>query len=183
MPTEAPDSRGVPGRGIYIRGVRHPVGLAKDRLVPCLKNVSDVVVFTVIIPAVSAEDALHYAADRLRLAFEQQVNVVRHQAERVDEEWRAGFLLGDKCEKPKSILVSMENILPVISAGNNMIKAALNLDPKLPRHMCEMISGINEYRRIADPTPGFFYSPREGEDFSDAVSRFFKKDCNSDELK
>ena len=49
----------------------------------------------------------------------------------------------------------MENILSVIAASDNMIKSTLNLNPQLPCHMAKMISGTEEYRRIADPTTGF----------------------------
>lgn len=67
----------------------------------------------------------------------------------------------------------MENILSIIPTGNNMIKPSLNLDPKLPRHMCEMITGMTEYRRIAYPTPGFVFPVAEILVFSEELADMY----------
>ena len=55
------------------------IALTKDGLMPPLKNVSYMLVPSIIIAAVSAEDPLHDVADSIRLAFKQQMDVVGHQ--------------------------------------------------------------------------------------------------------
>jgi len=44
-------------------------------------------------------------------------------------------------------LARMKNILTVVATGDQMIKTAFDLDPELPCHIAEMITGISQNRR------------------------------------
>src|SRR5688572_33342661 len=41
----------------------------------------------------------------------------------------------------------MKNVLSVVAAGDQVIKTALQLDPKIPRHTLEIIARISQNRR------------------------------------
>jgi len=115
------------------------VALTKYGLMPSLKNMSYVLVSSIVITAVSAEDSLHYLSDRLGLAFKQQMNVVGHQTVSVEKERRADLLFEEKGEKLVSVFRRMKDLLAVVASGDQMIKPARNLNPKSPSHIVEII--------------------------------------------
>lgn len=84
-------------------GAQIHVRLTKDRFVSPLKNVPDFAVFSIVILAVSGQHSKHYPPDRLRLPFDQQVEVVRHQA--VCIEIKAELLLLDGEQRNKLPLI------------------------------------------------------------------------------
>jgi len=55
------------------------IRLTKDRLVPPLEYMAHILIFPIVILAVPLQHSLHHLADRLRLTFDQEMKVVRHQ--------------------------------------------------------------------------------------------------------
>ena len=70
------------------------IRLTKDRLVPALKQMADLLVLTVVILAVGGQHPLHDPADGIVLHLDQEVNVVRHQAIAVEIERELRLLNG-----------------------------------------------------------------------------------------
>ncbi len=93
-----------------------------------LKHMANVPVPAVVVLAVSGQNPLHYLPDRVRLPLDQQVNVVRHQAERVKIESRSFFLFSEQRKKLLTVVRRMKHILPVIAACDHMIKP--NFQPR-----------------------------------------------------
>ena len=67
---------------------RNFAGLAPifSRLVPALKDMSDMAVAAIIVLAVPGKHAMHDPSDGFRLPFDEQVKVIRHQTICVEEE-------------------------------------------------------------------------------------------------
>ena len=110
------------------------VALAEDRLMSSLKNMPDPAITAVIILTVAGQDPLHCAAKSFILAFDQQVQVVRHQTIGIEVETRPLLLFGKQREKPLMVVAGMKNVPPVIATGDHMIKSTLNLDSSTPCH-------------------------------------------------
>lgn len=64
------------------------------------------------------------------LEVRQSADVVRHQAPSVEEERCLFFLCGDQCEKFLKVLVGMKDVLPVVSASDDMIEPTALLLPE-----------------------------------------------------
>ena len=88
---------------------------------PALKDVPYVSVLTVVILAVTCQQTLHHPPDALDLTFDQQVNVVRHQAVGVKKEPAGRLLLCEKSEELLMIGLRVKDILPVIPPRDHMV--------------------------------------------------------------
>jgi hypothetical protein len=62
------------------------------------------------------------------------VNVVGHEAIRVKKKWQLVFLNFEKRKKLSVVITAVEDRLPVISAGDDMIETACDLNSGFPRH-------------------------------------------------
>jgi hypothetical protein len=69
------------------------VRLAKNRLVPPLKEVADLLVLSVVIVTVACQDPLHKTADRANAPLNQQMKMIRHQTVGIKIEREPGLLM------------------------------------------------------------------------------------------
>ena len=77
---------------------------------------------------------MHYPPNIIRSALDQQMNVVRHQAIGVEVERQFVLLIADQREKLHKIPRIVEDVLPIDTTGDQMIKPALNFQPWSSRH-------------------------------------------------
>jgi hypothetical protein len=75
------------------------VGLAQYRLIAALKDVTHLLVFSVVVLAVAGKDSLHDAADWIVLHLDEQVEVIGHEAVGVKEEGELGFLIAEEASQ------------------------------------------------------------------------------------
>ena len=68
------------------------IRLAENRFVASLKEVTDLVVLSIVILTVGGQHSLHDSTDGIVLHLDQQMNVVRHQAIGVKIEGKFRFL-------------------------------------------------------------------------------------------
>ena len=116
-------------------------------------------VLSVVILAVAGQDPLHDPAYRFSLPLQQQMKMIRHQAVGVKKKAELCLLDRQQREEFLEVRVRVKDRLPVVSAGDEMIKPARNPGSRsschnvarilLPRD--RMTSIIN--RRIDDLTP------------------------------
>ena len=69
------------------------IRLTENRFVPSLQEMPDASMSTVIILAIAGQHAVHDPPDRVRLPFDQQVHVIRHQAIGIEEERKSLLLV------------------------------------------------------------------------------------------
>ena len=67
---------------------------------------------------------MHDAVNRVRLSLNQQVNVIGHQAIRVKKVRQLVFLNFQQRKKLLIVIIAMENRLPIISSGDEVIETA-----------------------------------------------------------
>lgn len=122
--------------------------LAEDGFVAALKKMADPAVFAVVILTVSGQHAMHYSPDRVRPAFDQEMNVIRHQAKSVQEERQFILLGGQKREELFVIFASTKYLLPVIPTCDNVVKSTLDLDPCLACHVVGILQIDKRFCKI-----------------------------------
>jgi hypothetical protein len=106
------------------------IALAEDRLVASLKQVADLSVLAIVILAIGGEEPLHHPADVVILSFDEQMNVIGHQAVGVKIEGQLGLLLGKLKEELAIVVVRAEDELTIVATGDDVIEAALDLDSR-----------------------------------------------------
>jgi|ERR1051325_1118360 len=96
---------------------------------------------------------MHDAADCVPLPFNQQMHMIIHQAVGIEQEGQLTFLNLEELQKLLIVFGSFENCAPIISARDQMIKAALNVKSRLSRHGARILmpSDENSQWRIAEP--------------------------------
>ncbi|MEP7076561.1 MAG: hypothetical protein ABI878_12210 [Acidobacteriota bacterium] len=80
-----------------------------------MEKVTGVLISSVIIATVSAENTLHDTANSFLLSFKQQMDVVGHQTESIKKKLGTSLLFDKQCEKLLMIFGRMKNILPVVT--------------------------------------------------------------------
>lgn len=108
--------------------------LAENRLIACLKEMPDFLVFTVVILAVAGKHPLHDPANRIVLHLDQKMHVVWHEAVGVEIKGQLQFLLRENASEPEIVVVRSKCLPAVIAASNDVIQASTDLDPWLPGH-------------------------------------------------
>jgi hypothetical protein len=121
--------------------------LAKNGLVPALKDMPDAPITPIVILAVSRQKPLHNAPDRFRLPFDQKMNVIRHQAIGIKIERRPLLLLRQQREEFNEIFPRMKYVLPVVAARDHMIQTTLDLNPQFSRHTRKI---LHQKQKIAE---------------------------------
>ena len=111
-----------------------PFALTEDRLIAALEKMPGAMILSVVVLTVRRKKPLHDHPDRVRPAFDQQVYVVGHQAIGIKEERKACFLFFKQREELFVVFRRMEDVLPRVTACDQMIKPAICLDPRFPRH-------------------------------------------------
>jgi hypothetical protein len=111
-----------------------PICLAEDRLVPPLKQMSDLLVLSIVVLTVCGEHAMHNTTDGIVLHLSQEMDMIRHQAVSVEVEGTLGFLVLEKTEKLKIVILRTEDAPPIISAGDDVIESASYFDSRFPCH-------------------------------------------------
>ncbi len=75
------------------------IGLAEDRFVAALKQMTNLLVLSIVILTVTGEQSVHNATDRIAKHLNKEMDVIRHQAIGVEVERPLGFLgTGEKRE-------------------------------------------------------------------------------------
>lgn len=95
---------------------------------------------------------MHYATDWIVATLSQQVNVIRHQAIRVQVERQPGLL---RFEQPKQlviILIGAEYELAIIASRDYVIQSAFDFDSRPSRHRTGRVPPGKENRNIAGLT-------------------------------
>lgn len=111
-----------------------PVRLAQHRLVPALEHMPYLLVLPVIVLAVAGQHPVHDPPHRLRLPLDQQMNVVGHQAVRVDVEPKLPFPGAEQGQELVMIVGGVEDVLAVVPANDQMVKPAFDFEPRSSCH-------------------------------------------------
>jgi len=107
------------------------IRLTEYRLVAPLKQVTHLSVFPIVVLAVAGQHAMHHSADWIFAAFDQQVNVVGHQAVGVEVEGQLRLLLGKQGKQLEIVILRAEDELSIVAARNDVVEAALEFDSGL----------------------------------------------------
>ena len=134
------------------------IRLTENCLVSPLEEMSHLSIFPVVVLTKTRQDAMHDAADRVRLSLDQQVHVVRHQTISVKKEWQPALLHLKQREELQVIDRVVEDNLAIIAASDQVIKTALDFDARLPGHGRMLSLGgygrqLESQNRRPDPVP------------------------------
>jgi hypothetical protein len=108
------------------------IRLAKDGLVPALKQMSDLLVLSIVILTVTSEQPVHHPTHRIVQHLSQQMHVIGHQAVSVKIEGTLRLLGLEKSEKLKIVIFRTEDAPPIIAAGNDVIEPAGYFNSRFP---------------------------------------------------
>src|SRR6266566_1259340 len=95
---------------------------------------ADLPVLSIVILAVSCQQALHHSANRIVLHLCQQMNVIGHQAVRVKVKWEFRFLALQQTQKLEQVVVRSEYPLAIIPTANKVVEATRYFNSRLPGH-------------------------------------------------
>ncbi len=127
------------------------VALAKYRLIPSLQNMADVPVSTIVVLGVAGQKPVHYSPDVVSSPLYQQMNMIRHQTVCIKIEWHPLLLPREHCQKSLMVLRRMEDILAINASCDDVIKPALNLKPRFPGHLMNILYHYVENRQYRRP--------------------------------
>ena len=98
---------------------------------------ADIVISSIVILAIARKQPVHYPSDIIRPAFDQQMNVIGHQTERIKVKRETLFLCFQQSYESLKVLNRMKNVPAVVAPRDYMIKSALDLKPRFPSHVRE----------------------------------------------
>lgn len=110
------------------------IRLAENRFVASLKEVTDLVVFSIVILTIAGLHSLHDSTDGIVLHLDQQTNVVRHQAIGVKIEGKFRLLECHNIGEAEVVSIRAEDSSTVIAARNDVIKRITYFDARFPSH-------------------------------------------------
>jgi hypothetical protein len=111
-----------------------PICLAKDPFIPSLKQVANLPILSIVILAVSGQQGLHDLTDRIVLHLSQQMDVIRHQAVRVEIERTLRFLVLERKQKLKIVIVRSEYAPAIIPASDDVVEPTGYFNSRLASH-------------------------------------------------
>ena len=102
------------------------IALTQDRFVTALEQMANFSVLAVMVLAVGRKQTLHDPADWIVSPFDQQVNVVGHQAVSVEVKRQPVFLAGEQREKLTVVFVQPEDRPTIVTASADVVEPAFN---------------------------------------------------------
>ena len=118
-----------------------------------LQDMTDLLMFTIVVLTVSGQHPMHDAPDCVRLALNQQVHVIGHQTVGVEKEGQLLLLILEQRQKLLIIGRVVEDSLSIIAARDYVIEATFQLQAWESRHRARILfpSGqiVNSQSRVA----------------------------------
>ncbi len=133
------------------------IRLAEDCFIPPLKQMAHLPILSVVILAVGSQQPMHHAADRVVPHLGQQMNMIRHQAIRINVKGQFRFLALEQAQKLEMVIGRLEYPLAIIATRDQVVKPTSYFDSRLPGH-----GGPRIFRRLAKcqyfkPDPSLSY--------------------------
>ena len=138
------------------------VALHEDRLVATLEEVADGPVTPVERLRIDAVQVPHRPAEPGVGRLDEQVVVVAHQTEAVQDEAEAISAPLECPEEPLAVGVVLEDGALRVAATGDVVGSAGELDSQRPRHRASLPEPLCSYARL-DPDLGRSRQPRSGD--------------------
>ena len=120
------------------------IRLAEDCFIPPLKQMAHLTILSVVILAVGSQQPMHHAAARVVPHLGQQMNMIRHQAIRMNVKGQFRFLALEQAQKLEMVIGRLEYPLAIIPTRDQVVKPTSYFDSRLPCH-----GGPRIFRRLA----------------------------------
>src|SRR5512143_41498 len=92
-------------------------------------------VLPAVVSTVRSEQSMHYSAQCVFSHFDNQVDVIGHQAVSVEEEGQPGLLPDEQEEYPVVVVVGTEGKLSIVAACEDVVEAAFDFNPQFSSHV------------------------------------------------
>jgi hypothetical protein len=119
------------------------VRLAKNRLVPPLKE-ANLLVLSVVILTVACQDPLHNPTDRVNAPLNEQMKMIRHQTVGIKIERKPGLLMFENRKEPEVVITRPEDAPAIIASGDQVIQTARDFDSGSPCHLTRILFEVCE---------------------------------------
>ena len=116
------------------------IRLAEDCFIPPLKQMAHLTILSVVILAVGSQQPMHHAAARVVPHLGQQMNMIRHQAIRMNVKGQFRFLALEQAQKLEMVIGRLEYPLAIIPTRDQVVKPTSYFDSRLPGHGGRRIS-------------------------------------------
>jgi hypothetical protein len=88
-------------------------------------------VLAIVILAIGGQESLHDPADGVILSFDEQMNVIGHQAVGIEVEREPRFLVGELQEQLAIVVVRSEDELAIVASSDDVVEPSLDFESRL----------------------------------------------------
>jgi hypothetical protein len=134
------------------------IALAEYRLVTPLQQVTRLSMLAIVILAIGGQESLHNPADGVILPFDQQMNVIGHQAVGIKVEREPRFLVGELKQEFAAVVVRSKDELAIVASSDYVVETALDFESRLA-HSASSLRSQHRYVKCElhfctpDPSP------------------------------
>src|SRR2546425_12510717 len=89
-------------------------------------------VLAIVILDVGSQQSMHHSADGIVLHLGQQMNMIRHQAIRINVKGQFRFLTLEQAQKLEMVIGRVEYPLAIIATRDQVVKPTSYFDSRLP---------------------------------------------------